>query len=302
MSSAPDPPDPAQDASGSTPEPVDPDSPDGAPTSAPPRPKRALGQNFLVDRNIQRRIIEVADFTPGDEVLEIGPGQGALTRHLAGAVERLILVELDNALARRLIDEYRGRPEVEVIHGNVLDLDLAAVSRDVSSLRVIGNIPYNITAPILFKFLERPRARDILLMVQREVADRIVADAGTGAYGALAVGVRSVARVEQLLPVPRTAFRPVPKVDSSIIRVTPLDPPPLSQDEEERLRTLTRAAFQWRRKQFQKTLRDHPDLALSREAVERLQAEAGMDLTRRPETFSPESFIRLSTIMAGLEV
>jgi 16S rRNA (adenine1518-N6/adenine1519-N6)-dimethyltransferase len=260
-------------------------------------PKRSLGQNFLVDRNIQRRIVEVADFRPGDEVLEVGPGRGALTEHLAEIADRLLLVELDDDLAEELEERFRDRPSVVVHHVNVLDLDLRDVSRDPAALRVIGNIPYNITAPILFKFLERPRPRDMVFMVQREVADRIVAEPGSGEYGALAVGVRSVATVERLLAVPRTAFRPVPRVDSTVIRIRPIDPSPLSLEEEKRLRRLTRAAFQWRRKQLQKILRDHPDLACTREEVRRIEEELGLELIRRPESLSPEDLIRLSRLI-----
>ena len=162
---------------------------------------------------------------------------------------------------------------------------------------MIGNIPYNITTPILFHLLKRPRPALILLMVQKEVAERLVAPPGTSEYGALAVGVRTVASVERVLDVPRGAFRPVPGVDSTVVRIRPMAPPPLRPDEEARLRTLTRAAFQWRRKQMQKILRDHPDLSLSTEALATLQQATGADFARRPETFSPEDFLRFSGLI-----
>ncbi len=263
------------------------------------RAKKSLGQNFLVDPNLQRKIVEAVDPTPGDTLLEIGPGRGALTRHLVGRVGRLIMVELDDALAATLEAEWGIRPDVEVRHEDFLKTDLETVSEDPSDLLVVGNIPYNITAPIIFKLLERPRPRDILLMVQREVADRLVAPAGTTEYGALSVGVRSVAAVESVLRVPRTAFRPQPRVDSSVVRITPTVPAPLSLEEETALRDLTRAAFQWRRKQLQKTLREHGDLGLSRDSVDRIARETGWDLTRRPETLEPEDFVRLSKLLTG---
>jgi len=259
--------------------------------------KKSLGQNFLVDPNLQRKIVDALDPSPTDTVLEIGPGHGALTRHLVGRVDRLILVELDDRLAAALEGEWGERPDVDIRHQDFLKTDLTSVGEDPSELLVVGNIPYNITAPIIFKLLERPRPRDILLMVQREVADRLVARVGTSEYGALSVGVRSVARVESVLRVPRTAFRPQPRVDSSVVRITPTIPPPLSMEEEISLRNLTRAAFQWRRKQLQKTLREHGDLDLARNSVAWIARQTGWDLARRPETLEPEDFVRLSKLV-----
>ena len=261
------------------------------------RAKKSLGQNFLVDPNLQRKIVEALNPTPADTVLEIGPGSGALTRHLLDRGGRLVLVELDDALAGALEDEWGGRPDVDIRHEDFLLTDLGTLGVDPSRLLVVGNIPYNITAPIIFKLLERPRPREILLMVQREVAERLVAPAGTSEYGALSVGVRSVADVEGVLRVPRTAFRPQPRVDSSVVRITATVPPPLSPEEEASLRTVIRAAFQWRRKQLQKTLREHPGLVLSRPSLDRVASETGWDLTRRPETLEPEDFVRLTKLI-----
>jgi 16S rRNA (adenine1518-N6/adenine1519-N6)-dimethyltransferase len=261
----------------------------------PRRAKKSLGQNFLVDPNIQRKIVDAAKPIPQDEILEIGPGQGALTHHLAGRCGRLVLVELDDALFQELAVRYQGEASVEVVHGDFLEVDLQGVSEDPGALKVIGNIPYNITAPLIFKLLERPRPKELLIMVQREVADRILSPPGTRSYGAMAVGVRSVAEVERVMNVPRKAFRPVPKVDSTVIRIVPHRPPKMSEAEERSLRTLTRVAFQWRRKQFQTILRNHPELGLSREEVEEVQRETSFDLTARPETFSPEELLRLAT-------
>ena len=258
------------------------------------RAKKSLGQNFLVDVSIQRKIVEALGCSRSDTVLEIGPGRGALTRHLVGRAGHLVLVELDDGFAGTLQDEWGTRPDVDVLYQDFLKLDWAAVVPDPAELLVVGNIPYNITAPIIFKLLQRPRPRDIILMVQREVADRLVAEPSTGEYGALTVGVRCVASVEKVVHVPRTAFRPVPGVDSTVVRITPFAPPPLSADEERSLRVLTRAAFTWRRKQIQKILRDHEALRLSRDRLDDLTRETGWDLTRRPETLSPDDFVRLS--------
>jgi 16S rRNA (adenine1518-N6/adenine1519-N6)-dimethyltransferase len=264
----------------------------------PPRPrhraKRSLGQNFLVDPNLQRKIAEAVGGGADDEVLEVGPGRGALTRHLVGKVGRLVVVELDDDLAAALTERYADRDDVTVINADILAVSPGDHVRDPGRLRVVGNIPYNITTPILFHLLQRPRPLEIVVMVQEEVADRLVAPVGSSAYGALAVGVRSVAFAERLFRVGRGAFRPVPGVDSAVVRIRPLVPAPLSETEEVRLRTLVRAAFQWRRKQMGKILRDHPDLRLSSDRLRSAVEDAGVSVEDRPERLSPEAFIALS--------
>ena len=263
------------------------------------RAKKSLGQNFLVDKNLQKKIVAALGAGPDDEVVEIGPGRGALTAHLVGQVRRLVLVELDDELVQDLNAAYALRTDVEVVHADVLTTPLERLSGDPAHARVVGNIPYNITTPIVFHLLARPRPALILLMVQKEVAERIVAAPGTSEYGALSVGVRTVATVEKVMNVPRGAFRPVPGVDSAVVRITPMDPPPLSEAEEVRLRALTRAVFQWRRKQLKKTLRDHADLLLPEAFLPEVEQETGIPLTARPEELSPEDFVRLSRVVAA---
>ena len=259
------------------------------------RAKKSLGQNFLVDRNLQLKIVEALGTEPDDEVLEIGPGTGALTQHLAGTVRRFVAVELDDALAAELERRLEGVPGAEVVHADALTLDLEETFEDVARLKVVGNIPYNITTPLIFWLLERPvRPARIVLMVQKEVADRILAEPGTKAYGALSVGVRAVAEVERLFIVRRGAFRPVPDVDSAVIRITPIRPAPLSSDEEHDVRALTRAAFSMRRKQLQKILRSAPGYGLSAEEVDEVAREAGIEPNARPETLPPATYIRLA--------
>lgn len=258
------------------------------------RPKRSLGQNFLVDPNLQRKIVAALGAGPDDEVVEIGPGRGALTEHLVDRVGRLVLVELDDALAAGLAEAYATRNDVEVVHGDVLARPLAGLVADVGSARVIGNIPYNITTPILFHLLARPRPLQIVLLVQEEVAERLVAAVGTKAYGALTVGVRAVADAERLFRVGRKAFRPVPGVESAVVRLTPHGKGPSTPEEETRLRTVVRAAFQWRRKQMGRILRSHPDIALEPSAAEEIACRVGFELADRPETLSPEQFVQLA--------
>lgn len=262
--------------------------------------KKSLGQHFLVDRHYQRTIVEALEATPETELLEIGPGRGALTDHLVGRVGRLVLVELDHDLAAMLAERYGARDDVEVVNRDILELPLDEISDDPGRLVVVGNIPYNITTPIVFHLLERPRPARIVVMVQREVGDRILAEPGGGDYGALSLGVRTVARCERMTNVPRGAFRPMPKVDSTVLRIDPIEPPPLTEGEEARLRTLVRALFQWRRKQIQKTLRDHPDLGWSRETVARRLGELGIAPTARPETLGPPTLVALAS-EAGAE-
>lgn len=269
--------------------------PHGDPPSPGGRPRRSLGQNFLVDRGISRRIVEAVGVEPGETVLEIGPGRGALTDGLVEAADHLVLVELDRGLAAHHEARWANHPGVRVIQGDILAepvVDRAGCEPE--TLRVVGNIPYNITTPILFHVLQRPRPLDLHLMVQREVADRILAEPGSREFGALSVGVRSVARVERVLQVPRGAFRPRPRVDSTVIRVIPIRPAPLGDGEEGQLRRLVRAVFQWRRKQLGKTLRDHPDLGLSAERISSALAELGVEPHRRPQTLTPEQFMALS--------
>lgn len=265
------------------------------------RAKKSLGQNFLVDPNLQRKIVDALEPSGEDVVVEIGPGTGALTRHLAGRVKRLVAVEVDDRLADALSEELGETPGFEIWKMDALRLDLRDVSSDPGAIKVIGNIPYNITSPLLFHLLERRhRPGRIVVMVQKEVADRITAPPGEKAYGALSVGVRAVAEVERLFNVGRRAFRPVPDVDSTVIRITPHHPPRLEAGEEEDLRELTRVVFGWRRKQLQKTLRSAAEYGLGREELDAVRLETGLDLDRRPETLTPDELIELSRVLRRL--
>ena len=259
------------------------------------RAKKSLGQNFLVDPNYQRRIVAALGAGPEDTVLEIGPGTGALTHHLAGSVARLVAVEKDDALAAALRARYADRADVEIVHADALEADIAALLGDVRTACIVGNIPYNITSPLIFRMLERDhRPRRIVLMVQKEVADRIVAPPGDRQYGALSVGVRTVADARRLFVVPRGAFRPSPGVDSAVLSLEPFWPPPLSEAEEKDVRTLSRVTFGWRRKQLQRILRDAPEYRLDPEAIDALAHELALAPEARPETLSPQSFVQLA--------
>ncbi len=263
------------------------------------RAKRSLGQNFLVDPNLQRKIVEAVAIVPGDTVVEIGPGQGALTGHLAEQADRLVAVELDHVLAEALSARYPEKSGVRIVHHDILDWDPSEILLR-SPVKVVGNIPYNITSPILFRLMEwRPRPERVVVMVQKEVAERLQAPPGEKAYGALTVGIRAVAEVEKLFDVGRQAFRPVPNVDSSVIRLRPRDGA-RSPAEAEELRALTRAAFGMRRKQLQKILRTAPGYGLDPEGAEAVLEGVGVRPTDRPEVLDPETFVELAAALGRL--
>lgn len=281
--------------------------------TARPRAKRSLGQNFLVDANLQRKIVAAAlddmsgssgpgepDDTggPGQPVLEIGPGRGALTDHLARREVRLYAVELDDVLAAALIARYAGNPRVAVVHGDVLRLDLPSITGDWPATRVVGNIPYNITTPILFRLLTPPCPKQIVLATQAEVADRMLAAPGSKTYGALSVGVALAARARRLFDVPRTAFRPVPRVDSTVVRLAPLPASRYASEDvaasRRAVRVLVRAAFSWRRKQIGTILARHPDLGLTPQDAVRALESRSLSPRIRPEQLSPDDFAALA--------
>ena len=263
------------------------------------RPKRSLGQNFLVDPNLQRKVVGAVGAGEDEPVLEIGPGRGALTGHLAARGVTLTAVELDDVLAEALALRYEDDPRVTVVHGDILSLDLPALTADWARTVVVGNIPYNITTPIVFRLLRLPCPADIVLTVQAEVAARMLAAPGSRTYGALSVGVGVHAEASRICKVPRTAFRPVPRVDSAVVRLTPRSPPRLGAEEADRVRVLTRAAFSWRRKQLGTILSRHPDVRMPRPAVTDLLGEQGLSPTLRPEQLSPEDFVRLSAALSA---
>ena len=263
--------------------------------------KKSLSQNFLIDPNLQRKIVEALDPQPTDHVVEIGPGTGALTRHLVDRVGHLALVELDDALAAQLREEYAGHEHVEIFHGDALKIS-AHEAAGSDAFKLIGNIPYGITTPLIFHALEqRPRPQIMVLTVQKEVADRMVARPSTKDYGALTVGVQAVAQLESLFTISRHAFRPRPDVDSAVVRIEPMSPPPLSPAQEESFRTLTRAAFSRRRKQLQKVLRQAPEYALSGEEATGLLHSLDIDPATRPDALPVSDYVRLASTLKPTE-
>ena len=258
------------------------------------RAKRSLSQNFLVDPNLRRKLVAELAARPEDTVLEVGSGHGELSDLLAGSVARLVLVEKDDRLVEILSGKFEVRADVTIVPGDALDQDLSALAGHTPGARVISNIPYSITTPLIFRFLDmRPVPARIVVLVQREVADRIVARPGGRAYGALSVGVQTVATAHVAFGVGRNAFRPVPKVDSAAVVIDPADRLPDAVADGS-LRTLTRVAFSRRRKQLQKTLRTAPEYGLDPAAVARVLESVGVNGSDRPEMLSPGQFAVLA--------
>jgi 16S rRNA (adenine1518-N6/adenine1519-N6)-dimethyltransferase len=251
--------------------------------------RKSLGQHFLIDRRILQRIVDALDLTGAETVIEVGPGRGSLTELLAPHARRLILVEYDRALAERLRARYASTPSVEVIEADILTVDLAATAG--GPFRLVGNVPYYITTPILFHALDRPRPECAVYLVQKEVADRIVAAPGSDDYGALSVNVQALAIAKVLFRVAPGSFQPPPKVDSAVIRIESRDDPAVATDEEPVFRRFVLDAFGMRRKQMRRVVRSI--WQLSAEDAEALLARAEIEATVRPETLSPEQFARL---------
>lgn len=253
------------------------------------RTKRRLGQHFLSDHRLLLRIADALEAGPGDTVLEIGPGLGGLTAPLSEQAGRLIAIEKD----RDLVPALRIRfPNIEVIEGDALDVDWHAAARtNGGRFLVTGNIPYNITSPLLDKALLPPRPSRIVFLVQKEVAERVAADPGTQAYGALTIGIQAVARVERLFTVPARAFKPPPKVDSAVLRLTPLAQPLVSDAERVSFRAVVVGLFGFRRKQLLRGLREFTGWPAER-LTESLSS-LGLDGRIRPEVLSPADFVRL---------
>jgi 16S rRNA (adenine1518-N6/adenine1519-N6)-dimethyltransferase len=251
-------------------------------------PRQSLGQNFLRDENISRNIVSSLNVQPHDVVLEIGPGEGALTKYLAQRARRLIVVDIDERIINLMRAMYPNG-EIDILHGDFLATDFASLTRKQQGekLRIVGNIPYNITSPILFHILDNRRfVSDATLMMQKEVAQRLHAPPNTKEYGILAVFCQLFADVELLFDVSAKCFFPPPKVTSSVVRLKILTHPRYEVADEVFFRAMVRAVFGKRRK----TLRN--SLGFFLESVPSLPET--FDLRKRPEQLSIQQLAELS--------
>jgi len=250
---------------------------------------KKFGQHFLTDKNILSAIVDALAPTRGDVVVEVGPGRGSLTDILVERSGRVIAVEIDRALAANLREKYRHQPDVEIVEDDFLDTDLRAVVGEPYLL--IGNVPYYITTPIIFKSLEPPVPRRAVFLVQREVAERMAANAGDEDYGALTVNIAVVAKVEKVLDIPASAFTPPPKVESVVVRLTPRAEYLVRENSLPGFRAFLQAVFGQRRKQMQRVLRSVRGLSPD-QAIVVLEA-VGIDPSSRPEVIAPREFASL---------
>jgi 16S rRNA (adenine1518-N6/adenine1519-N6)-dimethyltransferase len=263
------------------------------------RPKKRLGQNFLVHDRVLDSILRLVDLTPEDEVLEIGPGLGSLTRRLVERAGRVWAVELDSFLVEKLRRSALGSdPKLEMIHGDILEVPLETIL-PARKVKLVANLPYSISTPALFRLFElRDHFSFLVLMVQREVAERMASSPGTKSYGALSVWCQVHGRIAAKVPVAPEAFFPRPKVRSTVLKIE-LRPEPLVAPEEfPTLRGLVRAAFGQRRKTLQNNLMTW--LPLGREETDRLLRSQGIEPKRRGETLKVDEFIRLARALKNL--
>jgi 16S rRNA (adenine1518-N6/adenine1519-N6)-dimethyltransferase len=265
--------------------------------------KKSLGQNFLTEPNILRKIVETADITEQTNVIEVGPGIGALTEHLAKNARQVLAFEIDDRLIPVLADTLQDYPNVQVIHQDVLAADLIHVTQEKFEadlpIKVVANLPYYITTPIMMHFLESglPVA-EMVVMMQKEVADRISAKPGTKAYGSLSIAVQYYMEAKLAFIVPKTVFVPQPNVDSAILKLTRRATPAVEVTDEKEFFKLTKAAFQLRRKTLWNNLQNNygKDEATKKWLKASLEA-AEIDPSRRGETLTLAEFASLSNEM-----
>lgn len=267
------------------------------------RIKKRLGQNFLVDRNVLNKILEATALCAGDNVLEIGPGVGTVTTALAEAGAKVVAVEVDQALVSILSEVLCGFDNVVVIHSDILALDLPRFLQESfgnAKVKVVGNLPYYITTPVITKLIEaRSQLERIVLMVQKEFAERMTSQPGTKEYGSMTVFVQFYVSVEIVAYVSKNVFFPPPDVSSAIVRLTPRAKPPVEVPSEQAFFDVVHCAFGQRRKTLLNSLSDCPALGLSKAEIASILRKASIESSRRPETLSLEEFARITWSLAA---
>lgn len=258
--------------------------------------KKKFGQNFITDGNLLNKIVDAGDVTKDDIIVEVGPGAATLTKALAEKAKAVIAIEIDTDLLPIIEETMEKFDNFHLVHGDALKMDLDALVEEKlgapSRFKVVANLPYYITTPLVMHFLEEGFAIDrIVIMVQKEVADRFTATAGTKSYGAITVSLNYHGEVRNAFIVPRHLFTPQPDVDSAVIDIKPWAEKPLLADDEAMFHRLVKAAFGQRRKTLQNALKMlNVDMDLLKDAM----SECDINGTRRGETLSVEEFVRLS--------
>lgn len=260
--------------------------------------QKRFGQNFLIDTHVLEKIIAAADITKEDMVLEIGPGIGTMTQYLSQAAREVVAVEIDRTLLPILEDTLSDFPNVTVINEDILKVDIEKLAMDYNGgrpIKVVANLPYYITTPIIMGLFEKKIPLDtITIMVQKEVADRMRTGPGSKDYGALSLAVQYYAKPRIVANVPPNCFMPRPKVGSAVIQLERYQKPPVEVRDEKLLFQLIRASFNQRRKTLANGLKNAAELSFTREQVEEALKNCGFPLSVRGEALSLEEFARLS--------
>ncbi len=260
-------------------------------------PKKSLGQNFLIDNSVLSDIVAAAELSADSCVLEIGPGMGVLTKELSREAERVVAVEIDRDMVAVLGQNLSDCQNVTVINQDILKVDLEALFDEhfgARPVKVIANLPYYITTPIIMKLLESPRITEIVVMIQKEVALRLAAKEGTKDFGAISLAVQYRSEPQMVRHVPPEAFCPPPKVTSSVIRLVRREKPPVTVKDETHFFNLIKAAFSQRRKTFLNSVGNFPGLTATKEDVRTVLGEMGISETIRGEALSMAQFAEIS--------
>ncbi|SKC83507.1 16S rRNA (adenine(1518)-N(6)/adenine(1519)-N(6))-dimethyltransferase RsmA [Maledivibacter halophilus] len=264
---------------------------------------KSLGQNFLIDENIILKIIEGSEIKKDDFIIEVGPGIGTLTQYLAEAAKKVLAIEIDKKLIPVLDETLGSYSNVEIINSDVLDLDLKKMVLDKfcgEKVKVVANLPYYVTTPIIMKFLEEEvPVKDIVVMVQKEVADRIKAKPNTKDYGSLSVAVQYYCKPEIVTKVPKSVFIPNPNVESTVIRLKVLDNPQVEVIDRKVFHRVVRASFAKRRKTLLNSL-SFSNLGLNKDQIKEILACCNIDPKRRGESLDIEEFAVLSNYISKI--
>lgn len=268
--------------------------------------QKKFGQNFLIDTHVLDKIIRSAEITSGDMVLEIGPGIGTMTQYLAQAAGKVIAVEIDKALIPILEDTLEGFENVTVLNEDILKVDVAGLAQSENGgrpIKVVANLPYYITTPIIMGLFENHvPVKSITVMVQKEVAERMQVGPGTKDYGALSLAVQYYAKPYIVANVPPNCFMPRPKVGSAVIRLERYENPPVQVDDEKLMFKIIRASFNQRRKTLANGLKNSPELDYTKEQVEAAIDSLGKGASVRGEALTLEEFATLSNYLGRSKV